>query len=118
MNRRTLLTGMLAGTSVLALPAGLLRPAHGATPAGQKVLSIVRRTIEVNGRAASVFGLQQADGSTGLRFRAGEAFNVLLRNETAEETIIHWHGLTPPWPSDGVPDAPLPLARGRRRTRL
>ncbi len=116
MNRRTLLTGMLAGTSVLALPAGLLRPALGATPAGQKVLSIVRLTIEVNGRAASVFGLQQADGSTGLRFRAGEAFNVLLRNETAEETIIHWHGLTPPWPSDGVPDAPLPhLAAGAER---
>ena len=72
-------------------------------------LGIVRRTIEVNGKAASVFALQQADGSPGLRLRAGDAFNVLLRNETPESTIIHWHGLTPPWPSDGVADAPLPL---------
>ncbi|MBA8904989.1 FtsP/CotA-like multicopper oxidase with cupredoxin domain [Aminobacter ciceronei] len=63
----------------------------------------------MNGKAASVFGLQRADGAPGLRLRAGDAFNVLLRNETAESTIIHWHGLTPPWPSDGVADAPLPL---------
>jgi FtsP/CotA-like multicopper oxidase with cupredoxin domain len=109
MNRRDLLTRMLAGTAALSLPAGLLRPAFAAASNDQRLLSIVRRTIEVDGRAASVFGLQQPNGSVGLRYRADDTFNLLLRNETAEETIIHWHGLTPPWPSDGVPDAPLPL---------
>ena len=108
MKRRELLTGMLLGTAALSLPSGLLRPAFGAAVAAQK-LRVVRRTIEVNGKAASVFGLLQPNGAVGLRFRADDAFDVLLRNETAEPTIVHWHGLTPPWPSDGVADAPQPL---------
>lgn len=117
MKRREILSGMLLGTAALSLPPGLLRPAFGAEAEARKTLSIIRRTIEVNGKAASVFGLQQPDGATGLRFRAGDAFNVLLRNETAESTIMHWHGLTPPWPSDGVGDAPLPLiAAGEERS--
>ena len=27
----------------------------------------------------------------------------------AEPTLIHWHGLTPPWEQDGVPDLPFGL---------
>ena len=109
MKRRELLTGLLAGSAALALPSALVRPTLGAQPPTMTSLSIVRRSIEVNGRSAGVFGLQQADGSSGLRFRAGDSFDVLLGNETDDSTIIHWHGLTPPWPNDGVPDAPSPL---------
>ncbi|MEP9389943.1 multicopper oxidase family protein [Mesorhizobium sp. KR9-304] len=117
MKRRDFLKTTFAGAVVLATPPSLLTAAVAGQSAGQTRLGIVRRTIEVNGKAASVFGLQRADGSPGLRFRAGDAFNVLLRNETPESTIIHWHGLTPPWPSDGVGDAPLPLiAAGADRT--
>ncbi|MBN9308505.1 multicopper oxidase family protein [Devosia sp.] len=108
MKRREFLVGAVAGTAALSLPLALSRYAVAAGPE-PKLLTIVRRTIEVNGKAASVFGLQQPDGSVGLRYRADDAFNLLLRNATAEPTIIHWHGLTPPWPSDGVADAPLPL---------
>lgn len=109
MKRRELLTGLLAGSAALSLPPALVRPAFGAQSPAMKSLNIVRRSIEVNGKSASVFGLQQADGSTGLRFRAGDTFDVLLRNTAGEGTIIHWHGLMPPWPNDGVPDAPSPL---------
>lgn len=109
MKRRDFLKSALTGAAVLAAPAFSLRPTFAGQSGGQMRLGIIRRTIEVNGKAASVFGLQQANGTPGLRFRAGDAFNVLLRNETAEPTIMHWHGLTPPWASDGVPDAPLPL---------
>lgn len=108
MKRRHFLTGALAGAGVLSMPFGLAR-ALAAEADPQRVLSVSRRTIEVNSRSADVFGLQGPDGSPGLRFRAGQAFNVLLQNHTSEETIVHWHGLTPPWPSDGVPDAPMPL---------
>ena len=108
MKRRDILKGAVAGAAVFAIPSPLLAAASASQSGGQ-TLGISRRTIEVNGKAASVFGLQRADGTPGLHLRAGEAFNVLLRNETAEPTIIHWHGLTPPWPSDGVADAPLPL---------
>ncbi len=109
MKRRELLQGTLAGTAALSLPFGMGQRAAAGQVTDQQLLSIVRRIIEVNGKAASVFGVQRPDGSAGLRFQASDTFNLLLRNDTAEPTILHWHGLTPPWPSDGVPDAPLPL---------
>lgn len=96
----------LAGADVL--------PGHGGAPeAGHWLLNIDKRTIEVNGRAASVFKLERADGVRGLEFMAGDPFDVVLKNRTAEPTIIHWHGLTPPWPADGVGDAPLPLIKAK-----
>ena len=113
MKRRDILKGALSGAAFLAMPSLSLAPAVAGQPSGQTLLGIVRRTIEVNGKAASVFGLQRADGPPGFRLRAGDVFNVLLRNQTAEPTIVHWHGLTPPWPNDGVADAPLPLLAAR-----
>lgn len=112
MKRRDILKGAAIGAAAFALPSSLLAAAF-ANQSGGQMLGVSRRTIEVNGKAASVFGLQRADGRPGLRLRAGDAFNVLLRNETAEPTIIHWHGLAPPWSSDGVADAPLPLIGAR-----
>ncbi|MBN9037635.1 MAG: multicopper oxidase family protein [Rhizobiales bacterium] len=117
MKRRDFLKTTFTGAVVLATPPSLITAAFASQSGSQMRLGIVRRTIDVNGKAASVFGLQRTDGATGLRLRAGDAFNVRLQNETAESTIIHWHGLTPPWPSDGVPDAPLPLiSAGADRT--
>ena len=100
MNRRTFLLGTAAGAAALSLGRSLLLPALAEGPAagqpstGVTTLSVVRSSIDVNGRAASVFGLQQADGKSGIRLRADDAFNVALRNETAEPTIVHWHGLS------------------------
>jgi len=87
-----------------ALP--LLRPAFAwAEPTGAptKKLRIVNRTIDVNGKSARVYGLIGDDGKSGLRFTKGEHFKVNLLNESNEETLIHWHGLTPPNKQDGVP---------------
>ncbi|WP_244142733.1 multicopper oxidase domain-containing protein [Paraburkholderia phenoliruptrix] len=123
MNRRGFLRSAFAGAAALALQPVLNRPAQagqtltGAGTAAPVQLAVVRRTIEVNGRAASVYGIQRQDGTPGLRLREGDAFNVALRNETSDPTSVHWHGLTPPWPGDGVPNAPLPLiAAGAHRT--
>lgn len=74
-----------------------------------RLLSIAKRVIEVNGKAADVFGLVQPDGTTGLTLRAGEQFDVALSNNIDAPTLIHWHGLTPPWAMDGVPDNPAAL---------
>ncbi|GLQ56620.1 multicopper oxidase family protein [Devosia nitrariae] len=116
MKRRDLLSGFLVAAAAISLPRGL----QGSALAGEddvKRLSITRRTIEVNGKAASVFSLTGPDGKPGLKLTEGGAFKVLLRNESGQGTIIHWHGLTPPWPQDGVPDAPSPLiAAGDERS--
>jgi len=97
------------GAAALSLSPTFMLPAWAAGPTGRRNLTIMRRTIDVRGRAASVFGLVGPDGAPGLNFRAGDRFDVTLRNETAEGTIVHWHGLRPPWGMDGVAGAPLPL---------
>lgn len=76
-------------------------------------LVVTKRTLEVNGRAATVFGLTGPGGKPGLDVAAGTDFAVRLRNDTGENTLIHWHGLTPPWDMDGVPDNPAALLAGK-----
>ena len=108
--RRHVLLSAAASALAFGMSPLLPRPAAiAAEGTAPKVLRVVNRTIEVNGKAATVYGLEQSDGTSGLAFEEGDTFAVELRNELAEPTTIHWHGLTPPWPSDGVADAPEPL---------
>lgn len=119
MNRRELMSAALGAVATLSLPllpprstcAGTL--SKSSDPQGARLLRITNRTIEVKGRAARVFGLAQPDGAPGLWLPAGGSFNVALHNEASEPTIIHWHGLTPPWEQDGVPDVPSSLIEPR-----
>jgi FtsP/CotA-like multicopper oxidase with cupredoxin domain len=67
-----------------------------------------RRTLDVDGRAASVLGLRQPDGTAGLFTEVGSAFRVTLRNDIRTDTLIHWHGLKPPSSQDGVPGISAP----------
>src|SRR5262249_35992817 len=73
-----------------------------------RVLRIVSRTIDVNGKPAKVYGLQQPDDTSGLITEAGR-FRVNLENHSEAPTLIHWHGLFPPYGQEGVPDLPQPL---------
>ena len=113
MNRRTLLRGT-GCAALLGLAGHAISPAKAAAP---RLLSIDSRSIEVNGKSARVYGLTGPDGRPGLTFNAGDTFNVTLDNRLAEETMIHWHGLTPPNSFDGVPDMPMPLLKpGEQRS--
>ena len=71
-------------------------------------LRIVSRTIEVNGKPAKVLGLHQPDGTSGVFTQIGR-FRIRLENHVEAPTLIHWHGLLPPYGQDGVPDLPQPL---------
>ncbi|MDR3372930.1 MAG: multicopper oxidase domain-containing protein [Ancalomicrobiaceae bacterium] len=109
MNRRDFLSSTLAGAALLAPSAYLFnRPTWAATSpvAGPRKLTIASRTLDINGKSAKVFGLIGPDGKPGLDFDAGGTFDVSLINALDEPTLIHWHGLTPPWADDGVPDNP------------
>jgi FtsP/CotA-like multicopper oxidase with cupredoxin domain len=94
----------LIGPSAWAQTAALTGQAPTTLTAG-------KRTLDVNGRAASVYGLTRENGARGLTLEPGQSFDVALANELPDPTLIHWHGLTPPWPLDGVPDAPAPLMK-------
>jgi len=106
ITRRGLLT---SGAAALALA-----PASRAGAANPPVtLTAGRRTLDVDGKAASVFGITQKDGTAGLVTSVRERFRVHLVNDIGIDTLIHWHGLTPPYQQDGVPGVSgPPIAAG------
>lgn len=114
MNRRNFITTVMTGAAAFGATA-IIRPASAFSQtlasAPQVKLNIVSRTLDINGKAASVFGLSQPDGTQGVRLNAGDTFDVDLVNAIGEPTMIHWHGLTPPWQLDGVPNNPMPLIK-------
>ncbi len=102
LSRRGFIAGGIALTTLAALP-------RIATALAPVKLAITRRSLEVNGKAASVFGIQQADGTHGLTLDPGQRFQVELTNRAGEDAVIHWHGMTPPYLQDGVADKERPL---------
>jgi FtsP/CotA-like multicopper oxidase with cupredoxin domain len=99
ITRRRLLTGAAA----VAAAATLDRSAMRSATAESIELAIDRRTIQVKGRAAQVFGIRRPDGRPGIVLDPGRRFAVNLVNRCGEPTLVHWHGQTPPIAQDGVP---------------
>ena len=96
MNRRDLLLAGLAGTSLMGLPRFALAESEPL------LLTVAKRVLEVKGKAATVYGLTGPGGKPGLSMMLGEHFRVRVKNDTDSDTVIHWHGLTPPFGQDGV----------------
>jgi FtsP/CotA-like multicopper oxidase with cupredoxin domain len=89
--------GLIAGA--VALPLGNGRLSADEVP---RTLTVSKRTLEVKGRAASMFQLTGPGGRPGLDMLLGERFRVKLQNASDSATVVHWHGLTPPMGQDGV----------------
>jgi FtsP/CotA-like multicopper oxidase with cupredoxin domain len=92
------------------LTAGIAAAAAGATPqppafgqAAAQKLTATTRSLDVNGKAARVYGLIGPGGKPGVTLGPGERFRFDLVNATEVPTIVHWHGQTPPWKEDGFP---------------
>src|ERR1700729_2694680 len=100
LSRRAVLAG---GAAALAAPPILARAQSSTGGAPPTILRLVRRDIEVNGRTASVYAIRQPNGTFGLTTEVGKPFRVRVENGIGEPSLIHWHGLTPPWRQDGVP---------------
>ena len=107
ISRRQFLASTAAIGAASALQPLIIPPAAwAATP---KIIRADTRVIEVASRAAKVLGLVQPDGTHGLTMSAADGFRVRLENALVAPTLIHWHGLMPPFGQDGVPDLPQPL---------
>lgn len=96
LSRRQVMLAGAASAAFSTLPDGR------ASAAPARVLTVGRRTIEVNGKAASVFAFEGAGGASGAVLAPGERFTTSLVNRCGAPTIIHWHGQTPPVQRDGV----------------
>jgi FtsP/CotA-like multicopper oxidase with cupredoxin domain len=104
LSRRRFLLSAVATSAATKLACAQVEPATADIGrARSTVLRIERRSLEVNGRAASVFGISQPGGTQGIVTHVGTQFRVRLENKIGEPSLIHWHGLTPPWQQDGVP---------------
>jgi len=100
--RRTRRQILASGAAMAFLPA---TRAFGAPQrdTAEAQLTTDTRSLEVNGKAARVFGLTGPDGKSGLTLDPGERFHVNVVNRTGASTILHWHGQLPPWRQDGFP---------------
>ena len=106
LSRRTVVLGM--GAFAASLCRGGPARTQGASlnpldSGATTILRLERRSIEVNGKPASVFGIRQPDGTFGVRTDVGARFRVRVENRIDVPSLIHWHGMTPPWRQDGVP---------------
>ena len=107
--------GFLAASA--ALSASLILPARARAQSSRLALRATTRTIEVNGRVATVWGLLGPNDRLGLVLEPGQNFAVDLTNQLDQPTLIHWHGQIPPNAQDGVPDVPMPMLKpGEART--
>jgi FtsP/CotA-like multicopper oxidase with cupredoxin domain len=107
--------GFFAASAALAATTALPRLAFGQ--AAPLSLTAATRVLDIEGRAATVFGLVNAAGGQGLTLDPGQRFRVDLTNTLDEDTIIHWHGQIPPNVQDGVPNLPMPLlTKGETRS--
>lgn len=98
--------GFLAAGAAALVSMHMPRFALAAT--SPIALTATRRTLDVNGRAATVFGLAGPSGQ-GLVLDPGQRFRVELTNDLPVSTLVHWHGQIPPNEQDGVPDMPMPM---------
>jgi FtsP/CotA-like multicopper oxidase with cupredoxin domain len=118
LTRRAFMYGT-AAAAALAAPVTTLAqttaPASDARPASSDttVLRLIRRNIDVNGKPAPVYGIRQPNGTYGYTASINDRFRVRVENEIGEPSLVHWHGLTPPWQQDGVPGVSgPPIAAG------
>jgi Multicopper oxidase len=100
--------GFLAGTIAAGATSRLRAQSSASAPT---VLRLERCDIDVNGKSASVLCIRQPDGTIGITTDVGKPFRVRVENHIDEPSLIHWHGLTPPWQQDGVPAFPRPQYR-------
>ncbi|MTH34348.1 multicopper oxidase domain-containing protein [Paracoccus limosus] len=101
--RRGLMAAGAAAATVAMLPRS-----GTAQHAPAMALRATSRTLDIDGKAATVWGLSGPSGP-GLVLAPGQRFRVDLSNDLPEPTLIHWHGQIPPNDQDGVPDLPRPL---------
>jgi FtsP/CotA-like multicopper oxidase with cupredoxin domain len=105
LSRRAFFLSAIATSAATTFSRSQAEPRANVDTSGaaQTVLRLERRGIEVNRKPSSVFRISQPDGTSGIVTRSGARFRVRVENKIGEPSLIHWHGLTPPWQQDGVP---------------
>ncbi len=92
--------GMALGTSDLLLP----RRAAGASAI--RTIELIAKKVSWELAPGKVITAMTYSGQVPgpeIRLKEGERVRIVLKNELAEPTTIHWHGVDVPNPMDGAP---------------
>src|SRR5260221_8175343 len=83
---------------------------EGAHDTGKPLSDLVIRKekIEIDGRTTTATTINGSVPGPVLRFREGDTVTIRVRNDMAETTSIHWHGILVPFKMDGVPGVSFP----------
>jgi FtsP/CotA-like multicopper oxidase with cupredoxin domain len=103
VTRRQFLIHGSAGVGAASLPLLFGVPAKLRAESPPTELVVGSRVLDVHGQAATVYGITDTHGRSGLTVNQADGFHVRLRNALDLPTLVHWHGLTPPAQLDGVP---------------
>ena len=90
--RRAVLASALAAAAArptMARAQAGAAPTPTATTGPGTVLQLERRSIEVNGKPASVFGIRQPDGTYGITTEVGKPFRFRVENKIDQPSLIH-----------------------------
>jgi len=107
-SRRKFIEGLGAGTTAATLlRSSWAAPAVSDTPQELRGtefdLAIGERSASFTGRPRVATVVNGSLPAPTLRWREGDTVTIRVRNELAEPTSIHWHGLVLPANMDGVP---------------
>lgn len=114
LSRRSFLSNsaaLLAASALQGVGTGAARAQPAAT-----ALHVTTRTLDIGGRAATVKGIVDTAGKSGLVLDPGARFQVALTNDLQDETIVHWHGQIPPNIMDGVSNTAPMISPGTSRS--
>jgi CopA family copper-resistance protein len=118
LNRRQMLRVASGVGGGLALSSLLPGWAQSATPrmtptlptlTGPNIdLRIGHSSLNVDGRARHAVTINGTVPGPLLRFKEGQTVRLSVKNDLAEDTSVHWHGLLVPFQMDGVPGVTFP----------
>lgn len=105
-------TGIVLGASGLvpawARPASAGNFGIPALTGTEFDLRISKFPITINGRKTEAVGVNGSVPAPLIRFREGQDVTFRVKNDLANDSSIHWHGLLVPFEMDGVPGVSFP----------
>jgi CopA family copper-resistance protein len=108
--RRRFVTGAAAGAAMLGLNPSPAQGQQTNSPAQQSELSGTRFNLDIGYQPVNFTGRDRIATSINdslpapiLRWREGDRVSLTVKNNLAEDSSIHWHGMILPYEMDGVP---------------
>src|SRR5574341_127445 len=107
LNRREFLRSAgLAAAGIALGGSGVLLPRRAVSASGVREIELIAKEVRWELAPGKVVKAMTYNGQVpgpALRLHEGERVRISLKNEVAEPTTIHWHGVDVPNAMDGVP---------------